>query len=112
MPQKQTPLQIVKEKFGSKDKLIESLTGVLELGEGETKEELAARLKHVANAKLLHLSEMAAQVKSLGGREAIVTKIAELKGQAKDSDFVAKLNTYSNGRLTDMYKSLSRKAKA
>lgn len=112
MNAKQSPLQIVKDKFGSKDKLIESLSGVLELADGETREELAARLKHVANAKLLHLSEVAEQVKALGGRDAIVTKIAELKGQAKDADFVAKLKTYSNGRLTDLHRSLSRKAKA
>ena len=112
MNNKQTPLQIVKEKFGSKEKLIESLTGVLQLEDGESKEELAQRLKYVANSKLLHLSKMAEEVKTLGGRDAIVTKISELKGQAKDSDFVAKLKTYSNGRLADMYKSLSRKAKA
>ncbi len=112
MNNKQSPLQIVKEKFGSKEKLIESLTGVLQLDEGESKEELAKRLKYVANAKLLHLSSMAEEVKALGGRDALVTKISELKGQAKDSDFIAKLKTYSNGRLADLHKSLSRKAKA
>jgi len=112
MNKKQSPLHIVKEKFGSKEKLIASLTSVLRLDEGESKEDLAKRLKHVANGKLLHLANMAEEVKALGGRDAIVTKISELKGQAKDSDFVAKLNTYSNGRLSDLHKSLSRKAKA
>ncbi len=112
MNNKQSPLQTVKEKFGSKEKLIESLTGVLQLEDGETKEELAKRLKHVANAKLLHLASVANEVKTLGGRDAIVAKISELKGQAKDSDFITKLKTYSNGHLTDLHKSLNRKAKA
>ena len=112
MNNKQSPLQTVKEKFGSKEKLIESLTGVLQLEDGETKEELAKRLKHVANAKLLHLASVANEVKTLGGRDAIVAKISELKGQAKDSDFITKLKTYSNGHLTDLHKSLNRKAEA
>ncbi len=106
---KKTPLQKVKDQFGSKDKLVDELVGILEPDEGESKDEFAARLKLVANAKLLHLHELGAKVTELGGRESLATKVAELQGQAKDEDYVEKLKTFSMGRLLDMYQSESRR---
>lgn len=106
----QSPLQIVKEKFGSKDKLVDTLVGMLEPAEGESKEEFTERLKRVANAKLLHLHGVSEKVKELGGKDKIVAKIAELKGHAKDKDFVTKLSEQSASSLVDMHDSLARKA--
>ena len=109
---KKTPLQIVKDKYGSKEKLVEAAAAVLEPAPGEPADEFKARLKYVANAKLLHLIEVADRVKSLGGKDALVGKVAELRGQASDKDFVAKLGTYSMSKLVDQYRSLNRAAKA
>jgi hypothetical protein len=108
--QKKTPLQIVKDTFGGKDKLAEKVAGLLEPQEGEDKDEFVARLKHVANAKLLHLHAVGERLEELGGRDKLVAKVAELKGQAKDNDFVEKLKSFSPGRLIDMHDALTRRA--
>ncbi len=108
---KKTPLQRVKDLYGSKDELVKKLSDLLEPADGESKEDLAARLKHVANNKLLHLHDIAEKVKGLGGKDALVQKVAELRKQAKDEDYVTKLKEWSSGRLLDTYESLSRAAK-
>ena len=78
--------------------------------EGESREDYAKRLKYVANAKLLRLADIGANIAKLGGAATLVTKVAELKGQAKDKDFVAKLGTLPLPRLLETYQILSRKA--
>jgi len=108
---KKTPFQRVKDLYGSKDELVAKLSDLLEPGEGESKEDLAARLKHVANNKLLHLHDIAEKVKGLGGKEALVSKVAELRKQAKDEDYVNRLKDWSSAKLLDTYESLSRAAK-
>jgi hypothetical protein len=108
---RKSPLQIVKDKYGSKEELINKLTGLIEAGEDESEDDLKARLKHVANAKLLHLVEVGEKVKELGGREKLVAKVAELKGKTKDKDYAKRLGSYSLSKLLDMQRSLSRKSK-
>ena len=109
---KLSPLQNVKKLYGSKDQLISKVTALLTPADGESKEDFAKRLKYVANAKLLRLLQVGEKVQKLGGRTALVAKLAELKGQAKDKDFTAMLGKLSLPRLLDTYQGLSRKAKA
>jgi hypothetical protein len=108
---KQTPLAIVKEKYGSKDKLVDTVAGLLEPQEGESKEEFTARLKRVANAKLLHLVQVGEAAKAAGGRDKLVSAVAELKGKAKDKDFVASLSGQSLSALLDQKAALEAKKK-
>ena len=108
---KLSPLQNVKKLYGSKDQLISKVTELLTPADGESKEDFAKRLKYVANAKLLRLLQVGEKVQKLGGRTALVAKLAELKGQAKDKDFTAMLGKLSLPRLLDTYQGLSRKAK-
>lgn len=108
---KQTPLQIVKDRYGSKDKLIEAVTAVVEPHEGESADDHKKRLKHVSNAKLLHLLAMAEKAKALGGRDGMVGKILELKGQPKDDEYRTRLQRMSLARLVDLTQSLQRAAK-
>ena len=105
---KKSPLQIVKEKYGSKEQLVAAAAAVLSPLAGESAEDFGKRLKFVANAKLLHLVQVADKVKALGGREALISKVAELRGHAKDKDFVAKLGTATLSMLVDLYTSLSK----
>lgn len=105
-----SPLQFVKEHYGSKDELVAKVAELVEPQEGESKDELKARLRNVANATLLHLVEVAEKVKELGGREAIAKRIMELKGHVKDHYFADKLKTYSLGRLLDTLRSAERRA--
>ncbi|MBA3545577.1 MAG: hypothetical protein H0T76_03755 [Nannocystis sp.] len=107
---KLSPLQTVKKLHGTKDQLISKVLEMFTPAEGESKEEYAKRLKYVANAKLLRLSEVGTTIAKLGGAATLITKIAEFKGQAKDKDFVAKLGTMPLPRLLETYQTLDRKA--
>ncbi len=107
---KLSPLQTVKKLHGTKDQLVSKVLELFTPAEGESREDYAKRLKYVANAKLLRLADIGASITKLGGASALITKVAELKGQAKDKDFVAKLGTLPLPRLLETYQSLSRKA--
>ncbi len=107
---KKTPLQRVRETFGSKAELVEAVADLLEPAEGESAEDFRSRLRRVSNAKLLHLHAVGTKVKELGGKDALVKKIAELKGQPKDLPYLDALGRKSLGTLLDLYGSLSRKA--
>ena len=52
-----TPLQTVKEKFGSKEKLVSQLITHLKANDGESKDEFKKRLMTVSNRKLLKLMD-------------------------------------------------------
>ena len=52
-----TPLQTVKEKYGSKEKLVSQLITHLKPMEGESKDEFQKRLMTVSNRKLLKLMD-------------------------------------------------------
>lgn len=108
---KLSPLQNVKKLHGSKDQLLTKIADLLSPNEGESREDFVKRLKYVANAKLLRLAAVGEKVKELGGRTALVTKIAELRQQAKDKDFAAMLGKLSLPRLLDTFQSLTRKQK-
>lgn len=108
---KQTPLQIVKDQYGSKDKLVAAAAKLLETPEGEDQDDWLERLSLVSNRKLLHLVDVGERAKKLGGRDKVVAAVADLSGKAKDKDYVAKLGGLSLSRLLDLHGSLSRKAK-
>lgn len=109
---KQSPLQIVKDKFGSKKDLAKQLSEVLEPEEGESKDELADRLGLVSNAKLLHLQALSEKVTAHGGREGLVEKIAAAEGKTKDQDFIKALTAKRTlGWLVDRVESQARQAK-
>lgn len=108
---KKSPQQIVKERFGEKSKLIDAVVGVAEAQEGESSDGHKRRLRNVSNAKLLHLLGIAERVKELGGRDGVIKKILELKGQPKDHEYGDRLRRLTLGRVVDMLASLQRAAK-
>lgn len=105
---KKTPLQIVKDQYGSKDKLIDAVAALVQPAEGESSDDHKKRLKYVSNAKLLHLLGVAEQAKQLGGRDGMVDAILKLKGQPKDHEYRDRLKKLSTGRLVDLTRSLQR----
>lgn len=109
---KQSPLKTVQDVHGGKEKLVDKLVGLLDAQDGESEDEFKARLKLVPNSKLLHLLTVGERAKELGGRDALVEKVAGFKGQSKDDDYKTKLGEFSLGRLIDMHDSLARRAKA
>ena len=106
-----TPLWRVKDEFGGKDKLVDKIVGVLDAGD-ESKDQLRKRLLGVANRKLIRLHGVATQTKQLGGHDKLATVTAERLGRTKDKDYVAKLETFSNGRLIDIMKAAESRAGA
>ena len=106
-----TPHQRVKEQHGSKTDLIEKIVGLVEAGPDESADDHKRRLRNTSNAKLLHLLDLGEKVKGLGGRDAMVKKVLELKGQSKDHEYSDRLKTLSLGKLVDMIGSLERARK-
>src|SRR5512133_1792057 len=97
-----SPLSIVNETFGAKDKLVDKLMAMLDRDE-EPKDELRKRLLAAANSRLLNLHRVATAVKEkFGSRDKLVAQAAALAGKAKDKDFLARLDSQSDARLLDM----------
>ncbi|MCP4446515.1 MAG: hypothetical protein GY811_14390 [Myxococcales bacterium] len=105
-----TPVQAMKKLHESKDKLVSSLVGTVK-HEGESDADAIARLKSVSNQKLLRMSAVAKQVTDRGGREKVVSAIGDAMGRAKDSDYLTKLGSFSNGKLMDVLRSAEKRAK-
>jgi len=103
-----SPLARVKDEFGGKDKLVDKIVGLLGSGD-EPKDEMKRRLLGAANSKLLRLHNVATEVKSLGGLDGLGAAAANELGRGKDKDYVAKLGTYTPGRLVDLVKSARRR---
>jgi hypothetical protein len=105
-----SPLARVKEEFGGKDKLVDKLVGIVDAGD-ESKDDLRKRLLGAANSKLLRLHVVAAKVKAQGGHDKLAAAAAAGVGHGNDKDYVAKLESFSNGRLVDMLVAAERRAK-
>ncbi len=111
MSVRETPMQAVKRIYGSRDKLVDSLAKSLKDAE-EDAGELKDRLLRISNKKLLRLAEVSKQVsEKYGDKDKLVASIADAYGKAKDSDFVAKLSSYSPARLLDMANAASKRAR-
>jgi hypothetical protein len=102
----QTPLAIMKEKFGDKAKLVkavEAFTGD-DLWVARTNEEKG--LAHVSNAKLLRLHATLTEVKkTFGTREKLIDAILEIDKRSKDTGLRQRLSAWPVPRLLDTYKS-------
>ena len=111
MSGQKTPLQVVNEQHGGKEKLVDKLVGLIEKGE-EGAEEIKERLRNVSNQKLLRLVAVAETVKEkYGSTEKLTQVVADGLGRAKDADYVKRLGSYSPARLLDLAKSLAKKAR-
>jgi nucleoid-associated protein YgaU len=107
-----TPLQVVNDIHGGKEKLVEKLSGLIEKGE-DGAEDLKNRLKKVSNAKLVRLLNVAQTVKDkYGSKDKLVGVVADALGRAKDADYVKRLGQYSPAKLLDLAKTLGKKGKA
>jgi hypothetical protein len=103
-----SPLARVKEEFGGKDKLVDKIVGLLDSGD-ESKDDLRKRLLSAANRKLIRLHAVATQVKTAGGKDQIAAAAAQELGKGKDKDYLAKLSTFSSGKLVDILTSAKKR---
>lgn len=100
----------MKKIYGGKDKLISGILNTVK-HEGESDADAIARLKTVSNKKLLRMGEVAKSVSDRGGRDKVIAALGNALGRAKDSDYLAKLGSFSNGRLMDMLRVAEKKNK-
>lgn len=108
-----SPLQIVKEKFGEKAKLIEAVKAFMTEDLWVNRVNQAKGLEHVSNTKLLKLFNTFTAVKSeFGSRAKLIDAILELQNASKDQGLRTKLGGYPVPRLYDLYKSSKKQAKS
>lgn len=105
------PLAIVKERFGTKDNLVNEVVDLLNPPKKE-RDLTRERLRTAANSKLLRLHRILTEVKEqFGSKEKLVEAILVLEGHQRDEDRRNKLLSYSPGRLLDLHRRYAKKAK-
>jgi hypothetical protein len=109
---KKTPVSVVKEKYGDKEKLVAAVqklaTEELWLDRvNETK-----GLARVSNAKLLRLIDTLGSVKErFGTRAKLIDAILVLEKRTKDAGYQARLEGYPTPRLLDHHDAAAKRAK-
>lgn len=107
-----SPLQKVKERFGSKEKLAQAVIDLFSQIK-EEKEDLQERLKTAANTQLLHLHEVATLIKErFGTKEKLVEHLLSLQNRVKDASYRAKLSTFSLPKLMDLVRRFEKSSKS
>jgi hypothetical protein len=110
---RKAPLAVVKEKFGSKDKLVDKVAGLVTPLEGESKDDLKTRLRGASNKKLLKLLDTEEKVQELfGSKDKLVDEVVKQRRPSSrkvDQDFRAKLAAKSKGELLMLQKAGARK---
>ena len=108
---KKTPLTQVRERFVSKQKLIEA---VEELATDELwidRYNEAKGLQSVSNAKLLRLFDLLSEAKEqFGSREQLIDAIAAVEKRTKDDGYKTGLGRYPVPRLLDRYRAANLRA--
>lgn len=107
---KLTPLQEIKERFGSKDKLVKELKTLFDKGEL-----FAERLNpdkgiaHVANRKLLKLYDVANEIKErFATRSKLTEDLLKMLKREKDTGLKERFDKWGLSRLWDYYKSVAK----
>lgn len=107
---KKSPLQIVKERFGDKAKLIEALGKFTNEDLWVNRLNAEKGLEHVSNAKLLRLHDTFSAVKEqFGNRFKLIDAVLDAENRAKDAGYRERLERYPVPRLYDMFRSASRR---
>jgi len=110
---KKSPLQLVKEQFGDKAKLVLAIKGFTteDLWLGRTNADKGLDL--VSNAKLLRLHATFTEVKkTFGSRAKLVDAILGEEKRTKDTGYRAHFEKFPVPRLFDLYKSAVKRNKA
>jgi len=105
-----SPLARMKEKFGDKAKLVQSLEKLIgeELWVARTNKDKG--LAHVSNSKLMRLHAVFSEVKEkFGTRERLIDAILDLEKRAKDTGLRERLRAWPVPRLYDTFRSTSKR---
>lgn len=108
---KKTPLQEVKERFGSKENLVKELKKIFDKGDlFENRLNLDKGISTISNTKLLKLHKVAEEVKErFTTRANLVDDLMKSLGRVKDEGLKSKFEKWSLPRLWDHYQSVVKK---
>ena len=106
---KKSPLEEVKERFGSKQDLVKELKSLFDKGKlFEDKLNPDTGLEHVSNAKLLKLHKVAAEVtERFTTRENLINDLTKMLKREKDEGLKARFEKWGLPRLFDYYGSVA-----
>lgn len=106
------PLEQVKERFGSKEKLVDAVAELTARGKDDVAE-LKNQLRGAANAKLLRLHERATLIQERWGSvEKLVDELLSKMNRTKDEDYRNSLLAKSSGRLLDLLRRVEKRRQA
>lgn len=109
---KKTPVQIVTERFQSKEKLVEAVTKLATAELWLDRTHADKGLARTSNAKLLRLHAVLEDAKKrFGSRDKLIAAILELEKRAKDSGYKTRLSQYPLPRLIDQHDAAARRSK-
>ncbi|MBK8254503.1 MAG: hypothetical protein IPK82_17775 [Polyangiaceae bacterium] len=112
---RKSPLALVKEKFGDKEKLVEAVKAFMndDLWVKRTAEDRGKDrgIEYVSNAKLLRLHATFSEVKEkFGTRAKLIDALLDLEKRTKDAGYKKRVEAYPVPRLYDAYKVAKRAA--
>jgi hypothetical protein len=99
-----TPFQQVKEKFTSKDKLVDEILGIIKRPADTTKDQLKKKLRAQSNKKLMILLDREKTLKEkFGSRDKLIDALCKSnKGKKADSNYGNRLAQRTTGQLLDL----------
>lgn len=105
---KKTPLQLVKDEFGTKDALASKLIPLLNCPEDEDKADFERRIRTASNKQLLRLWNAEQRVKQdFGSKDKLIAAIVKAKFNGSNADYSAKISRYSSSRLLDLHRQVA-----
>ncbi len=107
-----TPLAIVKDRFGSKEKLIKAVEGLATKDLWLDRVNENKGLGSVSNAKLLRIHDTLEDAKKrFGSRDKLVAAICKIEKREKDDGYKARLGSYPLPRLIDLHDAADKRSK-
>ena len=108
-----SPLQQVKDRFGTKEALIKELKGLVDKTDLFIQKFSEQKgLERISNLKLLRLHRLAKEVQEkFGTRQKLIDALVELDGHVKDADYRKHFEKHTIGRLYDVYRATERRVK-
>lgn len=109
---KKSPVAVVKERFASKDKLVEAVQKLATADLWLDRVNAGKGLGKVSNQKLVKLHDALSDAKQrFGSRDKLISSILELKKRSKDAAYTASLKKFPLPQLLDLHASVERAGK-
>lgn len=109
---KKSPVSVVKERFSSKDKLVEAVQKLATSDLWLDRVNATKGLAKVSNQKLLKLHTVLTDAqKRFGSRDKLIGAILELSKRSKDAGYSARLKKAALPELLDLHASVERASK-